>query len=55
MIDNEWFNLIHYAGWPKVPGWVDEMTDKMREDLACSSRPASASLVQHAGGGQAAR
>lgn len=31
--DRKDLHIIHYAGWPKVPGWVDRVTSQMKKDL----------------------
>ncbi len=32
--DRKDLHIVHYAGWPKVPGWVDRLTDQMRKDIS---------------------
>lgn len=32
--DRKRLNIVHYAGWPKTPDWVERVTAQMRKDLA---------------------
>jgi hypothetical protein len=31
--DRKRLNVVHYAGWPRTPDWVETMTRQMRKDL----------------------